>query len=466
MDRKRLDGWKEISEYVGKSAKTIHRWEKQDGFPIRRIKDKKSVFAYTDEIDKWLAERNKKDKPEQTHNNLVTENILKDKQSKKKPIKPFVFFAITILLVIVAGYNFTSYYKIRKLQKRKLFYEIKGEGSIINIKDQYGNILKTFHTNSDVYKRVAFEPGNCKYVHFVDLNNDKILDMVYAEIDPEKPKEVRIFISDSKGNLIEKKRFNLSTSYKVKDENYVYDNFAIVNTKVNDIDSDGKPELIILQVDIPFYPSCVRVFNLDGKEKFTFWHPGRFRSLEIRKVEGEKVLILSGTNNYLHKFSLPVITFMKSDWKFYNKTLDFIQPENTNFDFNKKSNIVYLTFFLDNFKMTNYYLATYQKSNNSKTHMDFSAFFYSKIKPMVFKKMGINFNIHQHILNIITDYQGNVINKFFYPEFIVIENIKNPEEYIDKHVKTLYYDGQNWQKDYTSIEKQFKPFQRLPYFKN
>ncbi len=463
MNRKRLDGWKAIADYVEKSVRTVQRWEKEENFPIHRIKDGKSIHAYPDEIDAWLKKRGKT-----TNIKKEKEQIFFDSKSEKKSktkIIPFIIPFVVILLIIIAGVSFTSMYRIRKLQNRKLFYEVEGGGSILNIKDQHGNILKTFHTESDEYKKFAFTPGNCQYIHFVDLNNDRILDMVYAEIAPEKPKVVKIFLSDSSGNLIEKRQFNLHLSYKVKRKDYIYDNFYIQNLKVDDIDNDGKLDLIILQIDIPFYPSCVRVLDLNGKEKFRFWHPGRFCSLEIRKVDGKKTIVLSGTNNYLHKLSLPVIVFIKSDWKFYNKTLDFIQPENTNFNPLNLLNMVYLTFFIDNFKITNYYLAQFYKNNNTETHMDFGSFYSSKVKNLTYKKMGITFILPQDILHIITDYEGHIIDKFFVTSFLVAENIKNPVKYIGKHVKILYYDGGKWSENYTTITKQLKSFKRLPYFK-
>ena len=55
---KRLDSWKEIAEYLHKDVRTVIRWEKEKGLPVRRLPGGKrqSVFALTSEIDAW-AER-------------------------------------------------------------------------------------------------------------------------------------------------------------------------------------------------------------------------------------------------------------------------------------------------------------------------------------------------------------------------------------------------------------------------
>ena len=55
--RRRLDGWKDIATYLGKiDQRTAQRWE-ADGLPIHRVARTKKVFAYADELDRWLAAR-------------------------------------------------------------------------------------------------------------------------------------------------------------------------------------------------------------------------------------------------------------------------------------------------------------------------------------------------------------------------------------------------------------------------
>lgn len=54
-EKGRLDSWKEIALYVGRDVRTVIRWEKQKGLPVHRIPggQRKAVFAYRDEIDRW-----------------------------------------------------------------------------------------------------------------------------------------------------------------------------------------------------------------------------------------------------------------------------------------------------------------------------------------------------------------------------------------------------------------------------
>lgn len=53
---KLLSSWKEIADYVGKGVRTVQRWERNHGLPVRRpAADSRIVIARTAEIDAWIA---------------------------------------------------------------------------------------------------------------------------------------------------------------------------------------------------------------------------------------------------------------------------------------------------------------------------------------------------------------------------------------------------------------------------
>jgi transcriptional regulator with XRE-family HTH domain len=51
-----LTSWKDIANYFGKGVRTVQRWEKELGLPIRRPKHstKSTVLAVLDEINDWV----------------------------------------------------------------------------------------------------------------------------------------------------------------------------------------------------------------------------------------------------------------------------------------------------------------------------------------------------------------------------------------------------------------------------
>jgi len=55
----RLDSWKAIARYLGRSVRTVRRWEQQHALPVHRLmhQAKGSVFAFRQELDGWLEAR-------------------------------------------------------------------------------------------------------------------------------------------------------------------------------------------------------------------------------------------------------------------------------------------------------------------------------------------------------------------------------------------------------------------------
>lgn len=56
MPQRVLNSWKEIAHYVGRGVRTVQRWERDLGFPVRRPRShqRSAVIAFPDEIDAWL----------------------------------------------------------------------------------------------------------------------------------------------------------------------------------------------------------------------------------------------------------------------------------------------------------------------------------------------------------------------------------------------------------------------------
>ena len=58
-DEPRLESWGEIASYLRREIRTVQRWERYQGLPVRRLQIGKlgSVYAYRSELDKWYRER-------------------------------------------------------------------------------------------------------------------------------------------------------------------------------------------------------------------------------------------------------------------------------------------------------------------------------------------------------------------------------------------------------------------------
>ena len=54
-----LHGWKEIARYIQRDVRTVERWEKQRGLPVRRVpgQGRAAVYARVAELEAWLESR-------------------------------------------------------------------------------------------------------------------------------------------------------------------------------------------------------------------------------------------------------------------------------------------------------------------------------------------------------------------------------------------------------------------------
>lgn len=54
-----LSSWKEIGEYLGKGVRTVQRWERESGLPVRRRSGsaRHAVLAIPEELDAWTRDQ-------------------------------------------------------------------------------------------------------------------------------------------------------------------------------------------------------------------------------------------------------------------------------------------------------------------------------------------------------------------------------------------------------------------------
>lgn len=58
-ERKILNSWKEIANYLGRGVRTVQRWEAHLGLPVHRPsgREHSAVLAFSNELDQWLDSR-------------------------------------------------------------------------------------------------------------------------------------------------------------------------------------------------------------------------------------------------------------------------------------------------------------------------------------------------------------------------------------------------------------------------
>lgn len=95
-DQVRLESWKAIANYFGRSVRTVRRWEKSEELPVRRHRHTKgySVYAYQAELDRWRRE----------HQNSVDQSRdLPDQHDRRKGDRWHHIAAVLIVGVVIGG---------------------------------------------------------------------------------------------------------------------------------------------------------------------------------------------------------------------------------------------------------------------------------------------------------------------------------------------------------------------------
>jgi phage terminase Nu1 subunit (DNA packaging protein) len=52
-----LTSWKQIAAHLGKGVRTVQRWERDLGLPVRRRGGQQSIVAFPTELNEWFQER-------------------------------------------------------------------------------------------------------------------------------------------------------------------------------------------------------------------------------------------------------------------------------------------------------------------------------------------------------------------------------------------------------------------------
>ena len=99
----RLDSWKEIASYLGRGVRTVQRWERVEGLPVRRHQHDKrgTVFALPSEIDEWLRAREE--------SGISDEPSAGEKRSRPElGLRVAGASALALVCVFAAGYSLSS----------------------------------------------------------------------------------------------------------------------------------------------------------------------------------------------------------------------------------------------------------------------------------------------------------------------------------------------------------------------
>jgi hypothetical protein len=168
-------------------------------------------------------------------------------------------------------------------------------------------------------------------VVFGDFNGDGRVDAAVAISSDKDGGKVAFFLRHPDGTLEQAAEHSAGLQFQYGQETFT--DFRINDMVTDDLDGDGRSELILVEASSPYYPSAVRVIDWGNQLRFTLWHPGILQTVQTadRNDDGRPELYIGGTCNFLtppeSNTSAPVFLAVEADWQIQTQEVNLFAPE-------------------------------------------------------------------------------------------------------------------------------------------
>jgi len=300
----RLDGWKDIADYLGRDIRTCQRWALKLGLPVHRIDAESSrakVFAFQSEIEDWLKTRDR--------NGHDLE--------EKSPVHRFsargLIVGALFLGLIVAGILFSlkalrsssseptrpALGPVRAVLRGKSLAFFDGADRMlwdwpVDLPDDFPKY--TFGVNGPGH--TASEMFNSSCVDFADVDGDGRNEAAAFLFDKSPNKRtIVVFDDDGKKIIWEKSALFAFIHPGIPPESDV----IVRSLSFQKLPNRDTPSLLGLWNTYRFSPSNFTIFDgKSGERLFQYDHIGNIDFCGYLDFAGRPYIFLGGTNNLAH----------------------------------------------------------------------------------------------------------------------------------------------------------------------
>jgi hypothetical protein len=298
---RRLNGWKEIAAHLDKGVRTVQRWEKELGLPVRRMGTGRGevVFAITSELDAWqqsartgdrgLEAIEEEERPEASHAPLVP---WRDRVPRR-----IITIAALVLVMVSVG----AWIALRAGAPRSA----RVQDGALRAYDGRGRLAWEhrfeFPLNDSETAAAARRASPSVVVRDIDGDGDpEVLLVTNCE---SAPSAAGLYCLDSRG----RERFRHTPRHHVR--------FGSVPTTgpwrpllvVVLPEATGRSSIWLVSNDNTQFPTVVEKLDPAGRLVGQFWHPGFISRIQPWTFQGRRVVLLAGANNDFNSASLAVL---------------------------------------------------------------------------------------------------------------------------------------------------------------
>lgn len=302
-----LTSWKEIAAYLDCDERTCLRWEKKYGLPVHRIDEisKATVFAYKDELDRWLARFiNSKSSP-------------KGKIARKLGGRQIFYFLLAFLVILAV-----RFFLLPRITSNPHPVDFRIEKAHLIVLNEKGKELWRFNSGVEnlvgereyrdhfQFKRIFLGRRLLPHLIIKDLNQDGQVEVLFSIQTQDEDGEGKLFCFSHDGRVLWE--FQAGRAMKFGERVYSPD-YRIQGVDVCDLDGDGNSEIIIMAIHRFYFPTQLAVFDAEGRIVGEYWNAGQFCDIAFIDLneDGETEILATGINNEYGKGCLVAFDWNK-----------------------------------------------------------------------------------------------------------------------------------------------------------
>lgn len=329
-EARRLSGWKEIARYVGRGTRTVQRWEKGHGLPVRRLAGRggraESVFAFAAEVDEWLASaaatraraaaREDEEAPDAEGVGLRGEASGNAPERTAIPSSPRRLASALVVAVLIAVVAAVLWYALgprgRGVGVGGLLVPASARVEIdtLRVFDRDGaEIWRHRFPGPAVIGQDAGQPSGTSRdsIRFQDVDADGSYETL-ARILFDAPNDGQsgLYLFDGRGNIRWAYRFEGSARFGARSYAGPYLPYRLFVTPSPDDATDEA--LWLASIHGQMFPTVLqRIDPRTGRASGQYWSNGYIEAVQVVTLGGRQVLLVGACNNESEGASLAVL---------------------------------------------------------------------------------------------------------------------------------------------------------------
>lgn len=329
----RLNGWKDIAGYLGKSVRTAQRWEQELRLPVRRIHTATGeiVYASRREVDEWLEkvgdQRPGEDTPPADNGHDAIGTAPNGAQPSAVPARSRLWMAAAIGLIIIVAAGLAIYLS-SGVQPQPRGTEDgavvagplgqpaswKAQGNRLIVFDERDQKLWEYRFDFPLKERAYGPLGDDgrATVLVADLDGDggrevlvRTVPSLVAIPESHSAEQSRLYCFNSDGT----KRFEHQPEEPVRFGSEVYGPPFGVNRIFTTDNDDRTKTLWIIAQHRQMFPTVLQKIDTTGRVEAEFWSNGHVSVLTETRIGNRRVIALGGTNNERWGGSLALLDY-------------------------------------------------------------------------------------------------------------------------------------------------------------